>query len=162
MDLVWVFLWPQCFSVWTVACLCLPVCLSDRVSAYRTEWPGKVHSDEHAVQVQSEPQVSAGHSPGEVPQNNRNKVNQSWYGPLEPLNSSLCALFLPVFYFQNTLLTLLFPSVFTLFSYMLLVSLLQKCTVPYPYFAVFFNCTFLFITVIMDETIFNYTLLLAS
>lgn len=37
------------FFLVTLGCVLLPFCLIDCVSAYRTEWPGKVNSDEHTV-----------------------------------------------------------------------------------------------------------------
>lgn len=43
----------------------------------RTKRPGEVHSDEHAVQVQGEPQVSATRPGGQDPQNHRDQVHQS-------------------------------------------------------------------------------------
>lgn len=43
----------------------------------RTKRPGEVHSDEHAVQVQGEPQLSATQPGGEDPQDHRDQVHQS-------------------------------------------------------------------------------------
>lgn len=43
----------------------------------RTKRPGEVHSDEHAVQVQREPQVNATRPGGQDPQNHRDQVHQS-------------------------------------------------------------------------------------
>lgn len=45
----------------------------------RAKRPGKVHSDEHAVQIQGEPQVCAAQRGGEDPQDSRDQVRQSRY-----------------------------------------------------------------------------------
>lgn len=55
----------------------------------RTKRPGEVHSDEHAVQVQGEPQVSATRLGGEDPQDHRDQVHQSRLAILYVCHDSL-------------------------------------------------------------------------